>query len=192
MSAERREYFRINDILPLYHSAVPAPSVDEQSSDPRVLLSALEPELNDAVNRVFRDDPVTGQALGLLNRKISLISATLPGQDAMDNARHVPTRVSLSGSGIAFDNDKCLTVGSRRRLSVLLQPSQVPVKLDCTVLESVPADSEDQSCWIRLAFDPDDVSREQIIRYVVQRQAMQRAGGELQPQDRDSDPEKGR
>lgn len=176
MSAERREYFRIDDTLPLYHTAVPDPDAGEEPSDTEALLARVDAELNDAINQVFRADAVTGQALGLLNRKIAVLGSMLPGRNAADSSRHIPTRVSLSGSGIAFDNSEWLPVGARRRLSLLLQPSQVPVQLNCTVLASEPSDNPDRPCRIRLEFDPDDIAQEQIIRYVVQRQAMQRAG----------------
>ncbi|MFN2287597.1 MAG: PilZ domain-containing protein [Chromatocurvus sp.] len=96
----------------------------------------------------------------------------LPEQDAEDTTRHVPTAVSLSGNGIAFDNNEWLPVGARRRLSLLLQPSQAPVSLNCTVLASEPSGNPERPCRIRLEFDADEFAREQIIRHVVQRQAM--------------------
>lgn len=172
MSAERREYYRIRDVLPLYHTPVPAPDTGEHPSDAEAMLARMDAELGDAINQVFRADPVIGQALGLLNRKIAMLGSMLPGRRALDSSQHVPTPVSLSGSGIAFDSSETLPVGARRRLSLLLQPSQVSVQLDCTVLSSEPAENDDRFHRVRLEFDADDIAREQIIRYVVQRQAM--------------------
>lgn len=178
MSEERREYYRILDRLPLYHTAIPDPDTEKPPSDPEAMLAHMEGELSDAINKVFRADPVIGQALGLINRKITMLASMLSGQHAVDSRRHIPTPVSLSGSGIAFDGDESLPVGTRRRLSLLLQPSQVPLQLNCTVMASEPSEpseNADQSRRIRLEFDEDDVAREQIIRYVVQRQGMRQS-----------------
>lgn len=175
MDRERREYYRINDILPLYHTAATDSEPEERVSATQALLARIDTELNDAINQVFRADPVTGQALGLLNRKLTLLGSMLAGQSAAYSSRHLPTPVSLSGSGIAFDTDEWLPVGARRRLSLLLQPSQLSVEVDCTVLASEASDNPELPCRIRLDFDQDDMAREQIIRYVVQRQAMRPA-----------------
>lgn len=175
MDRERREYYRINDILPLYHTAAPDFEPEERISATQALLARIDTELNDAINHVFRADPVTGQALGLLNRKLTLLGSMLAGQSTADSSRYVPTPVSLSGSGIAFDTEESLPVGTRRRLSLLLQPSQVSVQLDCTVLASEASENPELPCRTRLDFDRDDMAREQIIRYVVQRQAMRSA-----------------
>ncbi|WP_117318197.1 PilZ domain-containing protein [Chromatocurvus halotolerans] len=175
MSEERREYYRILDRLPLYHTAIPEPDTEKPPSDHEAMLVHMEGELSDAINKVFRADPVIGQALGLINRKIDMLGSMLPGQSAAEGERHVPTPVSLSGSGVAFDSDESFPVGTRRRLSLLLQPSQVPLQLNCTVMANEPSENEDQSRRIRLGFDEDDVAREQIIRYVVQRQGMRQS-----------------
>lgn len=172
ISGERREYFRVDDVLPLYHAGSSDPGIEGERSDAQAWLARVDAELNDAINQVFRRDPVAGQALGLLNRKITVLGSMLPEQDAEDTTRHVPTAVSLSGNGIAFDNNEWLPVGARRRLSLLLQPSQAPVSLNCTVLASEPSGNPERPCRIRLEFDADEFAREQIIRHVVQRQAM--------------------
>ncbi|MEQ8802039.1 PilZ domain-containing protein [Haliea sp.] len=172
MDRERREYYRINDILPLCHTAAPDPGAGEQQSGTQALLARIDAELNDAINHVFRADPVTAQALGLLNRKLTVLGSMLPGQSAADTSQYVPTAVSLSGSGIAFDSSERLPTGARRRISLLLQPSQVPVQLDGTVLASEPGENQEQPYRVRLDFDRDELAQEQIIRYVVQRQAM--------------------
>ena len=115
---------------------------------------------------------MTAQALGLLNRKLTVLGSMLPGHSATDTSQYVPTAVSLSGSGIAFDSSERLPAGARRRISLLLQPSQVPVQLDGTVLASEPGENREQPYRVRLDFDRDELAQEQIIRYVVQRQAM--------------------
>ena len=49
---------------------------------------------------------MTAQALGLLNRKLTVLGSMLPGHSATDTSPYVPTAVSLSGSGIAFDSSE--------------------------------------------------------------------------------------
>ncbi|MHA7815409.1 MAG: PilZ domain-containing protein [Pseudohaliea sp.] len=172
---ERREYYRIDDVLPLWHTPVPEPGGGAADAGPQDPLAQLDSELNDAINHVFQADPAAGQALGLLNRKLDLLAALLPGRAGDGERRHVPTAVNVSGSGIAFDSCEPLPVGARRRLGLLLQPSQVAVELDGTVQESEASDNPAMPYRIRVAFDDDEFSQEQIIRYVVQRQAMRRA-----------------
>ena len=171
---ERREYYRIDDVLPLWHTPIPEPGAAD--ARPQGPLAQLDSELNDAINHAFQADPVAGQALGLLNRKLDLLAALLPGREGHGDRRPVPTAVNVSGSGIAFDSREPLPVGARRRVGLLLQPSQVAVELDGTVQESEAGDNADMPYRIRVAFDDDEFAQEQVIRYVVQRQAMRRAG----------------
>lgn len=172
MSSERREYYRIDDILPMYHTAIPTAGVGSPESDIQAMLGHMDTELHDAIAHAFQADPVIGRAIGMLNRKLSVLGSMLAGKTGSDANYYAPTPVNLSGSGIAFDSADKIPIGERRRIHVLLQPSQLPLQLDSTVQAIESSDDTEKPFRIRLEFDHDDVAREEIIRYVVQRQSM--------------------
>jgi hypothetical protein len=175
---ERRRFYRINDVVMLRFEILDGPdggdAVSGSSSleiNTLTLLREIDRELNQAINTVWQEHPAVAQALGLLNRKVSVIAA-----EAMEYEQGAPhsydeAMVNLSGCGIAFESANALEPGTRLRLSVVLKPSQVTLSIAGTVVDCEERlNSEAMPFWVRVGFDDDAMAQEQLIQHVVQKQ----------------------
>lgn len=176
---ERRKYYRINDSVLLRYSMLDQrPGGD--SADVQVelasgaILAGIDRELNQAINLVWRDHPEIGRALGLLNRKISVLGSLTGGADQDDARSYSRTRVNLSGSGMAFEAQEKLSPGTRLRLSIGLLPSQTTLLLTGAVVSEpeLVTGTDPETYWTRVGFDEDVDAQEDLIRHVVQKQGM--------------------
>jgi len=177
---ERRKYYRINDVVMLRYEVVSSGHGTDQASDQEAspleintatLLSEIDRELNKSINSVWRDHPAVAQALGLLNRKISVLAAQALDYEENDAHSYDSAMVSLSGCGIAFEARQSLDPGTRLRLSVILKPSQIALSVYGTVVASEERlVSASMPYWVRVDFDEDLQAQEQIIQHVVQKQ----------------------
>lgn len=177
---ELRQYYRIDDVVTLSYEVLDkdesgairesAESGLEVSTD--TLLSEIDRELNKAVNAIWQHSPLVGRALGLLNRKLSMVAEQALEQEAGDNEQvYDDAKVNLSGCGIAFETRESIAVGARLRLSLILKPAQITVSIAGAVIAcekrlSAPA----LLYWVRVKFDDDAQAREQLIRHVVEKQ----------------------
>jgi hypothetical protein len=135
------------------------------------LLAEIDRELNQAINTVWREDPSTARALGLLNRKISVVAAAALQYEEGDAHSYDSAMVNLSGCGIAFEAREAIAAGTRLRLSVILRPSQVTLSIAGTVVGCEERlDSAAMPFWVRVGFDEDLQAQEQLIQHVVQKQ----------------------
>jgi hypothetical protein len=178
-SVERRKYYRINDVVLLRYEVVS----DDPAGEPAqgdtggleistgTLLAEIDRELNKSINTVWRDNPAIAQALGLLNRKISIIATQALEYEESDVHSYDNTKVNLSGCGIAFECRDAIKTGSRLQLNIILRPSQVTLSIAGTVVdcESHLSNSA-MPYWIRVDFDDDLATQEQLIQHVVQKQ----------------------
>lgn len=176
---ERRKYYRINDVVLLRYEIMPEPPEGQQPSEDTggleistgSLLAELDRELNKSVNAVWRESPMVAQALGLLNRKISVIAAQALDYEEEGVHSYDSSMVNLSGCGIAFEGRQSLEPGTRLQLSIILKPSQVTLSIAGTVVSSEERlDSAALPFWIRVDFDDDLQAQEQLIQHVVQKQ----------------------
>jgi len=176
--SERRSYYRIQeDVLLQYaiadsagSAAIPAEGVALSSGD---LLQAIDQELHNAINLIFTESAAVAKALGLLNRKISVLASTLYPTQSDNGSNYIQTRVSLSGSGIAFETDEFLQKSTRLQLSLRLLPSHHHVCLFANVVADAQAlDAPGSRFAVRAAFEEDAEAQERLIQHVVQRQGM--------------------
>lgn len=176
---ERRKYYRINDVVMLRYevldddSGVKSTARGESGLEVSTgtLLSEIDRELNQTINTVWHDSPAIAQALGLLNRKISVIAAQTLEYEQSDVQSYDDTMVSLSGCGIAFEAREALSNGDRLRLSVILKPSQITLSIAGTVIGCEERlSSSAMPFWVRVDFDDDLLAQEQLIQHVVQKQ----------------------
>lgn len=176
---ERRKYYRINDVILLRYEVLaedpgdsnPASGESSLEVSTGTLLAEIDRELNQTINAVWQDQPAVAQALGLLNRKISVIAAQALEYEHTNVQSYDDTMVNLSGCGIAFAAREDLTPSTRLRLSVILRPSQVTLSIAGTVIESEERlSSASMPYWIRVDFDDDAMAQEQLIQHVVQKQ----------------------
>lgn len=178
--AERRKYYRINDVVMLRYEVLSESStgagqnMDGESGlevSTGTLLAEIDRELNQSINTVWQDYPAVAQALGLLNRKISIVAAAAIAYEEGDVQSYDDTMVNLSGCGIAFEAREALTEGTRLRLSVVLRPSQVTLSIAGTVVGCEDRlNSTTMPYWVRINFDDDAMAQEQLIQHVVQKQ----------------------
>lgn len=176
---ERRKYYRINDVVLLRYEVIPEAPEGQQTSEDTggleistgSLLAELDRELNKSINAVWREHPMVAQALGLLNRKVSVIAAQSLEYEEEGVHSYDSSMVNLSGCGIAFEGRHTLEPGTRLQLSIILKPSQVTLSIAGTVVSSEERlDSATMPYWIRVDFDDDLQAQEQLIQHVVQKQ----------------------
>ena len=187
-SAERRQYYRINDVVLLRYEVmsespggagdghgVETGSLEISSSH---LLAEIDRELNNTINVVWREHPAVAQALGLLNRKISIVAARAFDYEESAVQSYDDTMVNMSGCGIAFEARDEMAPGTRLRLNMILRPSQVNLSITGTVVSCEKRlTSSATPWWIRVNFDDDLQAQEQLIQHVVQKQGAQLSDG---------------
>lgn len=197
-SNERRRYFRVDDILFLHYSIEGEDGehgARVEGTHPHLtntrLLTDLDDELIHSIRRVWQDHPDVAQALGLLNRKLSVITRTMEALHA-DAPDYEEAQVNLSGSGIAFATDRKMDAGTRLALRIALKPSGEQVNLTGAVVNCAPLDENgawvddrppgtsqekgkggEPSYWIRVDFDDAPEEQERLIQHVIQLQSVQ-------------------
>lgn len=180
-SAERRQYYRINDVVLLRYETMPEMPNDRTDSDSvgtggleistGHLLAEIDSELNKTINTVWREHPAVAQALGLLNRKVSVVAAHAFEYEESSVHSYDDTMVNMSGCGIAFEAREEIPLGTRVRLHIILSPSQVHLTIDGTVIGCEERlTSSAMPWWVRVNFDDDLQAQEQLIQHVVQKQ----------------------
>ncbi|MEP5765418.1 MAG: PilZ domain-containing protein [Halieaceae bacterium] len=184
MAQNRRRYFRIDDRMRL--SCKPAQDLknivtynsDAVDLPARELLQALDGELNTLLNSLWQQQPVAAEAIGLLNRKLAIISAAIdlnPSTADELNSREID--VNISGCGMAFNSAESFADGQLLELQLTLLPSETVLRMLARVIESEPvADDPHHSCRLRVEFaGRESEAQEQLIRHLVQRQSAQLA-----------------
>ena len=179
LRGERRKYYRINDVVLLRYERFSEPPDSAASLggsgklevNTGSLLAEIDRELNNSINAIWRENPLIAQALGLLNRKVSVLAAQALGYEEPDAHSYDDAMVNLSGCGIAFEARQAIPMGERLRLSVILRPSQVTLSIAGTVVGCEERlSSSAMPFWIRVDFDEDPMAQEQLIQHVVQKQ----------------------
>jgi hypothetical protein len=186
-SAERRKYYRINDVVLLRYEIVSDDPTAEQAQgetggleiNTGSLLAEIDRELNKAINTVWREKPAVAQALGLLNRKLSIVASQALDYEESDVHSYDNTRVNLSGCGIAFECREAIAPDTRLQLNIILRPSQVTLSIAGTVVDCEERLSNAaMPFWVRVDFDDDLATQEQLIQHVVQKQGALLSDGE--------------
>ena len=176
---ERRKYYRINDVVLLRYEildddgggGINTAGESGLEVSTGTLLAEIDRELNKVINSIWKDYPIVAQALGLLNRKVSIVAAQALDYEHSEVRSYDDTMVSLSGCGIAFEAREGMDAGTRLRLSVILRPSQVTLSIAGTVVDCEHRlDSAAMPYWVRVTFDDDAMAQEQLIQHVVQTQ----------------------
>ena len=169
---ERRSYFRLDDVLMLHYrvldpgAAPGAAAPTTRGTAPQVrtagILAQIEREFGESLRRLWQAQPETAQALGLLNRKLSVIARSLDAVPTPAPA-YEEARVNISGSGIAFECDEALAAGTPLQLQLMLIPSQEELQLSGRVVscDHQPAADDSGERWL-LRVDFDDAPDEYV------------------------------
>lgn len=161
-----RDFFRIDDEIRLSWIKVEPNSV-RTTSDKENELQSLNTDLHNLISTAFGDSAVLGEALGLLNRKIELLTGEESG--ATLDLKAVP--VNVSGSGVAFASEEPLTHGETIELTMLLLPVNATARVRATVVTCSAYPEDDWTYWVRSKFEPkQEVITERIVQHVNLRQ----------------------
>lgn len=180
---ERRRYYRVNDVVLLHYevlsegtataaSAHKTQQGDNLKLDSAQLLKEIDRELNESIELLWRLQPEMGRAIGLLNRKLAVLSRALDSDEGF-SLSYDDTPVNVSGCGIAFLAKEPLALDTHLRLQLVLQPSGIEVSLNGSVVgcETHPDYEHPPRWWIRVDFDDDQDAQERLIQHIVHKQA---------------------
>lgn len=178
---ERRRYFRINDIIGLTYSRLDGgeefeTGVDSDTAMPVMeLLAEVDQNFNQVTNILWHEKPAIAQALGLLNRKISIIAAHALQSEDQSIESYEDQVVNISGCGIAFHSSENFPTDTALKISTVLKPSNIRLNFTAKVVacEELPEGS-DHPFWTRVSLDSDSAgAKEQLIQHIVQKQYSQ-------------------
>ena len=177
-TTERRRYFRIDEMIGLAYRLIE----DEATDDARhaaidvgmstnQVLRTIDEELNGIINAIWRADPTLAKAIGLINRKIDIVTSEMeialhPLESA--SAEHEELLVNLSGCGMSFQCKDQFEINDRLELLITLKPSNIKVALFATVILCDPA--SEGRYHVQVNFDIQEQEQEQLIQHIVQRQ----------------------
>lgn len=175
---ERRDYFRINDTIGLSYSVLDGSSensakgTEGKKIELDSVLTEIDAKFNQAANTVWQENPAVAEALGLLNRKISIVAARAPQGANLEAPPHEEFLANISGCGMAFHCVEPLAEGTRLSVSVVIKPSNIDVNFIATVIACEPSpESPDGKHLMRIEIDEEShLAKEQLIQHVVQKQ----------------------
>lgn len=178
---ERRRYYRINDIVGLTYNLLndandqtPATPSENLGLPITNLLAEIDHEFNQTTNILWHENPVMAKALGLLNKKLSIIAAHSLQDEEQNIESYEDMMVNISGCGIAFDCMEQLKVGDNLQLSIALKPSNVILHMAGQVVScEKQLVNNDKPYSIRVNFKEHNAAQEQLIQHIVQKQCAQ-------------------
>lgn len=185
VSAERREYFRIDDAVRLSIRRVEPGEVDalidrlEQgmagSFTVMSSLSAISAQMAAGMRRIEHADPDVALYLKALDQKIEILGrAFLATESDLINA---PARgVNLSAGGMSLAVREPFEPGDSLEIKMLLFPSFTGVLTYAEVIDCVPAEAEQVAAGypfrVRVGFSRlREQDRDILIRHIIRRQS---------------------
>lgn len=192
MTLDRREHFRIRDKVLLRYRVLAEEVVDEERR--QVLMHAshadtlaaglrgIDRRLSTLMLNIRRRDAEFGEALDLLDHKLALIERLIAvdvhRSQAYNYDDHRLTAVSISGGGMAFTAPSALQKNLQLALSVVLLPSEIPMRMVGQVIDCCNADENGYRIAVAFtALREDD--REQLIAHLLRTEAALRRGSLL-------------
>jgi len=161
-----RGFFRIDDELRMNWIKLD-PDILRSPTDRDDELRDLNVELHNLISTAFGDSAVLGEAMGLLNRKIELLTGNGDGP----NLDLKSVAVNLSGSGLAFACDEPLHPEELIEITMLLLPANTIVRVQARVISASPYPDDDWAYWVRVKYEPrQETATEQIVQHVSLRQ----------------------
>jgi hypothetical protein len=173
-----RDFFRIDDEVRLNWTRVD-PDTMRTDTDRETELMELNLYLHDLISTAFGDSAVVGEALGLLNRKIELL--TNNEDSPLLNLQAVP--VNLSGSGMAFATAEALNPEESIEITMLLQPANTIVRVQAQIISTTTYPDADWDYWVRAKYNPrQEMVTEQIVQHVNLKQLQSLAARNEDPE----------
>jgi len=181
---DRRRYFRINDWVDISYRSLDeiTPEAPEtQAFNVRIetaqVLASLDKELQEAMNLLWQNNPLTANALSLINKKLNVVTTELNLTSSVHpEGEGVASRVNISACGIAFETDDRYPPGELLELNLTLKPEGNQVRLKGQVVACEKAPESEKACLLRVNFIQLDAAiEEELIQHIVRRQSQQLA-----------------
>lgn len=180
--SERRGYFRIDDVIGLSYEVIEdgpqlvVPKEDDAALAFALALKEIDAELNRATNIVWRENPTAAKALGILNKKISLIARYCPpqGMEALDSYEEYTA--NISGSGMSFRSTEQLEADTRLNICAVLKPSNIKLEFAAHVVSCERVQDMPRELFllrVQIA-EEETAAKEQLVQHVVQKQSQNR------------------
>ena len=182
--AERRRYFRIDDEVALKLRALNDEQLAQAVShlhigypDKIQLASSFattSAQMKHSLERVRRDVPDIANYLEALNEKLDTLVQLLAASDN-EMADHPTHNVNLSASGISFQSDESLVMGTHAEIKLLMFPSYVCILaygdiVYCSKSKAGPKDGQRYDIGIDFTHIREN-DRELIIKHVTHKQS---------------------
>lgn len=170
---ERRKYFRIIDEIDVDYRVVDS---IEEDVDVSAITQGFE-KINTDIKAVLEDlggeQPKLAQGLALLNKKLDMMIAVAELENTQAQlAAYQLDEVSISACGIAFPANEQLANDTVLDLSLYLHASEQRIAIRGQVVgcQAIESDESEQYC-LRVEFiEVDELTRENLIQYILQRQ----------------------
>jgi hypothetical protein len=187
-AANRRNFFRINhdvvfDCVPVDAYTANNRGPDSTFGDSSALTLAaqlrhIDAEANKKLNLLAERDPILGEYLQLLTRKVDLLARrTIMADEAKQP--HVSKRINLSEAGVAFESDRAYYKGNYLAIRLVFLPNYVSVTAFAEVIRcrSTEEDSTTGGERFQVAahfYRLGEQDRQQLARQILRAQAAHR------------------
>ncbi|SPD73695.1 conserved hypothetical protein [uncultured Desulfobacterium sp.] len=164
---EKRQFFRVNDVIPLILQKMP-PSTSALKARiiPGLLQSSFEPVL---AEDDLQSDPHLLRMLTAIDAKLNLILARLSAQDSgLTNVENY--QVNLSEGGICLTLPDAYAVGDILEIKMMLSSIPYSVLLVYGLVERVQKLTEEGFEVAVTFIEMEDDVREALSRHILQRQ----------------------
>jgi hypothetical protein len=176
VEGERRESFRIEDIVLLDYTVVPAPSAEglplAPPPDTFSLLSSFNETHQQArvlARQVEHESKSMLRYFELIERKLDILAEALLMREM--NAAGAPQRVDIGADGMAFTSEQPLHSGCFLELKIALLSSRLGLRTRGQVVRVEPA-AQGAGHAVGVRFHhPRESDRELLVQHVLRRQA---------------------
>lgn len=133
--ADRRNYFRIDDVTILYYRQIREGESEELEQSLRLTVDrltlkakfeSLTRELSPLSKSIAQDSPKLAQYLAAIDAKLNLLSEVLM-DGAVDELHAKPRQVNISAGGLSFLSESPMAPGSLLELQIVLLLSNVGI-----------------------------------------------------------------
>lgn len=181
--SERRQYFRINDMVSLQYSVIDQEAYDNEivnldNNQHAMLnmlntLNVLDSKLLLLVEQLRTENPTIAEAMNTLNKKVLIMGNMMSNTDNDAYAINEIIEVNISANGIAFYANKPLEIDTLLKLELVLMPEYHYCVVYGRVLKQ---DNEDNENPFNVSIEFEGISeadKEKIIQHVMKKQSEQ-------------------
>ncbi len=181
-SADRRNFFRIDDSVSMSYQQIPEQELDERIGRMELeiegnftvmgSIASINQNMAGIMHRIEGDEPDIAAYLKAINNKIDILGRALLST-ANDITEQPAQPVNLSASGMAFYSSSPIDAGVILELRLLLMPSFTGIITFCEVVGCDRVDDAEEgfSFFTRVNFTHmREKDRDLLIRHVIKRQ----------------------